>query len=73
MLILLNLLILFVLMLRQGAHGVLILSPRAVERIESFKSDRPLPKIFRMTKKDKEGNTKIDKGIFQVMWRGWLD
>lgn len=49
----------------QGAHGVLILSPRAVQRLETFKVDRPLPKIFRMTKKDKEGNTKIDKGIFQ--------
>jgi len=49
----------------EGAHGVLILSPRAVERIEKFKAERPLPKIFRMTKKDKDGNTKIDKAIFQ--------
>jgi phosphoserine aminotransferase len=44
----------------EGAHGVLILGPRAVERLESFTPDRPLPKLFRMTKAGK-----LNEGIFK--------
>ena len=44
----------------EGGHGVLILGPRAVERLESFTPDRPLPKLFRLTSKGKLG-----EGVFK--------
>jgi phosphoserine aminotransferase len=44
----------------EGAHGMLVLSPRAVERIENCPPTWPLPKLFRLTK-----GGKLNAGVFR--------
>ena len=44
----------------EGAHGVLILSPRAVARLESYSPPWPMPKLFRLTK-----GSKVNLEIFE--------
>ncbi|HEX8062763.1 MAG TPA: phosphoserine transaminase [Allosphingosinicella sp.] len=44
----------------EGGHGMLVLGPRAVERLESYTPPWPLPKIFRLTK-----SGKLIEGIFE--------
>ena len=44
----------------EAQHGIIILSPRAIERLDSYQPERPLPKLFRLKK-----NGKLISGIFE--------
>ena len=49
----------------EGAHGMLVLSPRAIQRLESYTPAWPMPKLFRMTKAGKDGGNKVSLDIFE--------
>ena len=49
----------------EAAHGVLILGPRAVQRLETYVPPWPLPKIFRLTKAAKGGGVELNREIFE--------
>ncbi len=44
----------------EGGHGVLILSPKAINRLENFVPDRPIPKVFRIGT-----NGGLNRGLFE--------
>jgi phosphoserine aminotransferase len=49
----------------EGGHGVIVLSPRAVARLERFKPARPIPKIMRLVETNKEGRPMLLRSLFE--------
>ncbi|APH59168.1 phosphoserine transaminase [Granulibacter bethesdensis] len=49
----------------EAAHGMIALSPRAVDRLLTFQPQRPLPKIFRLTEPGPEGKPRLIDSLFQ--------